>query len=119
MADASDNDDEVYDASDLATRRWQNGPAGSAGSMEDAEMLKHLKFIGLVILRPAPRLRGRLENAGSATFIPRIVRVVLGGSPLEHLEDRTGIAECVQRRLAWARLAAKEERLVFDENGEP
>jgi hypothetical protein len=86
--------------------------------MEDPEMLKNLKFIGLVILRPAPRLRGRLENAGSATFIPRIVRVVLGGSPLEHLEDRKGMVECAQRRLAWARLAAHDDRLVRDEFGE-
>jgi hypothetical protein len=117
-ADASDNDDEVYDATDLATRRWQNNGPGVQSPAEEAEMLKNLKFIGLVILRPAPRLRGRLENAGSATFIPRIVRMVLGGSPLEHLEDRKGIVECVQRRLAWARLAAHTDRLVRNEKGE-
>jgi hypothetical protein len=120
--DRSDNDDDpLWDASDLQTRRYQNGPAGSSSPFDNAEMLAHLKFIGLVIVRPAPRLRGRLENAGSATFIPRIVRNVLGGSPLEHIEDRKGILECVQRRLAWARLAAHDDRLLRDElgNAEP
>ena len=46
---------------------------------------------------------------------------MLGGSPLEHIEDRKGILECVQRRLAWARLAAHDDRLLRDElgNAEP
>ena len=36
-------------------------------------------------------------------------------------QDRKGILECVQRRLAWARLAAHDDRLLRDElgNAEP
>lgn len=70
-----------------------------------------LRLIGLVVARPPARVGpdGPEDYAPEFT-VPRAVRRVLGGSPLEHLDDPPALLACARQRLAWARLADSAEQ---------